>query len=205
MLVKLRARLNYANMMATIAVFLALTGSSYAALKVTGKNVRDGSLTGKDIRNESLGGSDVKNLGSSDVSDGSLHARDFKAGELPAGPQGPQGPKGADGPQGPKGADGPQGSAGVSGYERISRLGSPSDNQRAGSSAQCPPGKRLLGGGFSAFVFGSTGGGSNVPVRVLNNWPPTETIWNVFVEFDGPPPSGSHYRVEASALCAAAA
>jgi hypothetical protein len=53
-------RLSYANVMSTVAVFLALGGTSYAALKVTGKNVKDGSLTGKDIKNRSLGARDIK-------------------------------------------------------------------------------------------------------------------------------------------------
>ena len=35
-------RLTYSNVMATIAVFIALGGSSYAAVKITGKNVKDG-------------------------------------------------------------------------------------------------------------------------------------------------------------------
>jgi hypothetical protein len=53
-------RLSYANVMSTIAVFVALGGTSYAALKVTGKNVKDGSLTGKDVKNRSLGARDIK-------------------------------------------------------------------------------------------------------------------------------------------------
>jgi hypothetical protein len=61
LLSKLRTRLTYANVMATIAVLIALGGSSYAAITVTGKNVKDSSLTGKDIRNSSLTTSDVKN------------------------------------------------------------------------------------------------------------------------------------------------
>jgi hypothetical protein len=47
----MRSRLSYSNVMATIAVFIALGGSSYAAVKVTGTNVKNGSLTGKDVRN----------------------------------------------------------------------------------------------------------------------------------------------------------
>jgi hypothetical protein len=85
-LAKLRARLTYANVMATVAVFIALGGSSYAALTVTGKNVRNSSLTGKDIKNSSLTTRDVKNR--------SLLARDFKAGQLPAGPKGDKGDTG---------------------------------------------------------------------------------------------------------------
>jgi hypothetical protein len=72
--------------MATIAVFIALGGSSYAAMKLTGKDVRDGSLSGRDIANSSLTTLDVKNR--------SLLAKDFKLGQLPDGPQGVPGAKG---------------------------------------------------------------------------------------------------------------
>jgi hypothetical protein len=90
LLSKLRTRLTYANVMATIAVFVALGGSSYAALKITGRNVRDSSLTTRDVKNRSLLGVD------------------FKRGQLPAGQQGAQGPQG---PQGPQGTPGPPGAA----------------------------------------------------------------------------------------------
>lgn len=67
-------RSSYANFTATLALFVALGGSSYAALKVTGQDVRDDSLTGREVR--ALTGHDVK--------DGSLSQRDFAAEDLPA-------------------------------------------------------------------------------------------------------------------------
>jgi hypothetical protein len=99
----LRARLTYANVMATIAVFIALGGSSYAALRITGKNVpRDAltgadikDLTGRDVRNNSLTGADVRDLTSADVANGRLLAEDFAPGQLPQGRQGDPGPPGA--------------------------------------------------------------------------------------------------------------
>jgi hypothetical protein len=91
----LRTRLTYANVMATVAVFIALGGSSYAAITVTGKNVKNSSLTGKDVKNNSLTGSDVKNIKTGDVTDRSLLAKDFKGGQLPVGSQGPAGAKGS--------------------------------------------------------------------------------------------------------------
>jgi hypothetical protein len=92
----MRSRLSYANVMATIAVFIALGGTSYAAITITGKNVKNGSLTGVDIKNNSLAGADVRRetLKSDDVRNGSLLARDFKSGELPQGPKGDKGDKG---------------------------------------------------------------------------------------------------------------
>ena len=56
----LRRHLSYANVMATAAVFIALGGSSYAALKITGADVRDRSLSYRDLKKNTLGGSRVK-------------------------------------------------------------------------------------------------------------------------------------------------
>ena len=57
---RLRHHLTYANVMATVAVFIALGGSSYAALKVTGKDVKDRSLTYRDLKRNTIGGSRIK-------------------------------------------------------------------------------------------------------------------------------------------------
>jgi hypothetical protein len=89
----MRSRLSYANVMATLAMFIALGGSSYAAITITGKNVKDSSLTGRDIKNNSVRSADVAGL----------RATDFKTGQLPAGPAGPAGSAGPAGPAGLKG------------------------------------------------------------------------------------------------------
>jgi hypothetical protein len=56
----LRRRLTYANVMATVAVFIALGGSSYAAFTITGRDVENGSLTHRDLKRNTLGGSRIK-------------------------------------------------------------------------------------------------------------------------------------------------
>jgi hypothetical protein len=111
--------------MATLAVFVALGGTSYAALVVTGKNVKDSSLTGADIKNRSLTSADFK--GSIAGPDGAPGAKGdagpvgAKGETGAAGPQGEGGPRGANGsagpagPQGPAGPAGPQGPAGPAG------------------------------------------------------------------------------------------
>jgi len=58
----MRPRLSYANVLATIAVFIALGGTSYA-VTVTGDDVPNGSLTGKDIAKNSLQDADINGLG----------------------------------------------------------------------------------------------------------------------------------------------
>ena len=73
MLSKLRGQLTYSNVIASIAMFVALGGSSYAAITISGKHVKNSSLTGRDVKNNSLTGRDVKNL----------VGGDFKAGEDP--------------------------------------------------------------------------------------------------------------------------
>jgi hypothetical protein len=85
--------LSYSNVTATIALFAALGGSSYAAVSLPKNSVK-----------------------STQVKNGSLLAKDFKAGQLP---QGPQGEKGA---QGDAGAGGPAGPAGAPATKLFARV-----------------------------------------------------------------------------------
>jgi hypothetical protein len=97
--------------MATIAVFVALGGGAYAAIKLP-KN----SVGAKQIKKNAVNSAKVKNR--------SLIARDFKAGQLPAGPAGARGPEGPPGTKGDRGdpcpasdpsCRGPQGDMGAPG------------------------------------------------------------------------------------------
>jgi hypothetical protein len=53
-------RPTYASVVATLALVVALGGTSYAAVKITGKDVKNGSLSGKDVKDASLTGNDLK-------------------------------------------------------------------------------------------------------------------------------------------------
>jgi hypothetical protein len=66
-----------------VAIFVALGGTGYAAIKITGKQIKDSSLTGKDVKNRSL------------------TKKDFKGSVT--GPRGAQGAQGGTGPTGPAG------------------------------------------------------------------------------------------------------
>jgi hypothetical protein len=57
---KLRKRLTYANVMSTVAVFVALGGSSYAALHINSGDIANNSVRGVDIRNRTIRERDVK-------------------------------------------------------------------------------------------------------------------------------------------------
>jgi hypothetical protein len=57
---RIRSRLTYANVVATLCLFIVLGGSGYAAVQITGRQVKNGSLTGADIKNKSLTSKDIK-------------------------------------------------------------------------------------------------------------------------------------------------
>ncbi|MDQ3851120.1 MAG: collagen-like protein [Actinomycetota bacterium] len=90
----------YANVTATMALVVALGGTSYAAVSLP-KN----SVGSKQIRKNAVSSSKVKNR--------SLLSKDFKAGQLPRGPQGLPGQRGAPGTPGAPGAPGASGAPGT--------------------------------------------------------------------------------------------
>ena len=97
MLRRLRTTATYSNVMATVAVFIALGGVSYA--------VATGSIDTREIKNNTIRGIDVRN--------GAVQAADLAPGALP--PRGATGAAGATGPAGTNGATGATGSTGSSG------------------------------------------------------------------------------------------
>ena len=146
MLERMRAQITSAHLIALLALFVALGGTGYAAVKLP-KN--------------SVGGTQLKKnaVSSAKVKDGSLLKDDFKAGQLPAGATGPQGPKGADGKNGTNGTNGTNGADGADGeadaFARVQADGTleagsgtgsgpaqfkgldPTDIQKAGTGIYC--------------------------------------------------------------------
>jgi hypothetical protein len=79
-------RPSHSTVVAYTALFVALGGSSYAAVKVSSGQIVNNTVRGEDIRNHTIKGVDVASR--------TLHAKNFAAGELPRGPQGPVGARG---------------------------------------------------------------------------------------------------------------
>jgi hypothetical protein len=104
----IRSRLTYGNVVASLALFVALGGTGYAVTKIDA-----GSVGTKQLKKNAVISKKVKN--------GSLRKKDFKAGQLPAGAKGdtgatgPAGPKGDTGATGQPGADGAPGTPGARG------------------------------------------------------------------------------------------
>jgi hypothetical protein len=55
-----RKRLTYANVMSTLAVFIALGGSSYAAFTISGSEIKNRSIAGKKLRKNTLTGVHIR-------------------------------------------------------------------------------------------------------------------------------------------------
>jgi hypothetical protein len=93
---RFRCHVTYANVIATLALFLALGGGAYATA-----NLPKNSVGSRQLR--------ANAVNSSKVANGSLLSRDFRAGELPPGARGPQGIQGAQGDKGDAGTNGTNG------------------------------------------------------------------------------------------------
>jgi hypothetical protein len=117
----IRARITYANVTATLALFVAVGGSSYAAITITGREVRDHSLHGVDVARGSIGSSEIRDnsVRGIDIRDATITGADLaqplRKDLLSAFREGPTGPAGPVGQTGPRGETGPKGDAGVDG------------------------------------------------------------------------------------------
>jgi len=141
---KLRTRITSAHVIAMIALFVALSGSSYAAVTISASQIRNNSIpgsklkansvpasklrnasiTGAKLKNNSVGraklrtdaltGSGGGNIDTGNSSTGSTGARG------PQGPSGSRGLTGAPGAKGDPGSDGANGASGVSQFTPVS-------------------------------------------------------------------------------------
>jgi hypothetical protein len=61
MLAKLRDRLTYANVVATLALFLALGGVSYGAISIRSRSIVNNTVRTQDLRNNDIRSRDIRN------------------------------------------------------------------------------------------------------------------------------------------------
>ena len=85
LLARLLQHLTYANVVATIALFLALgTSGAYAVNEWTGKNIKNGTITSVDVKNGTISAADVKNgtLSGADIKDGTIAGEEMAPGAV---------------------------------------------------------------------------------------------------------------------------
>ncbi len=148
---KLRARISSAHIIAMIALFVALSGSSYAAVttikasqirnnSIPGSKLKAGSIPATKLRNNSITGLKLKNnsVGRADLRTDALNPvagggnlinpnsttddESSSSSNGARGPQGPAGPRGLTGSQGAKGDTGATGSNGAQGAAGVSQF-----------------------------------------------------------------------------------
>jgi hypothetical protein len=156
-------RLSPALVISLIALFVALGGTGYAALKLP-KN----SVGTKQLKNNAVTSAKVKN--------GSLTPSDFKAGQIPAGPQGPQGLQGVQGVPGPVNVTFVQ--------------GDPVTVSAAGGQdfvhADCPSGTVPSGGGVSNDGGPDVAVNGSFPVSAPSTNPAQPNAWGAWVNNNDP-------------------
>jgi hypothetical protein len=183
-----------AMVVACASLVIALGGVSYAAGVLPNNSVGAAQLqkkavTGAKLRNGAVTGAKVR--------DRSLMAADFKAGQLPAGPQGP---KGDTGPKGDPGIQGPKGEKGDAGATNVTKRSATGPSVGLGlfstAVASCQAGETLVGGGAAYVDAGQFS--SNPTLTWSGPAQNSESSWRVSYRNDDVPTM----RAISYALCA---
>lgn len=135
---------------ALLALFVALGGSSYAAITLSTNSVKSKHIAKGAVKRSEIA---KRAVNSAKVADFSLLAQDFKSGQLPTGPQGPQGQQGQQGLKGDKGDTGEPGSAAA--YAEVSSSGAVSDAKNISSANITHPATGVYCIGGLAFEIGN--------------------------------------------------
>jgi hypothetical protein len=144
---RITRRLGYSNVIASLALFVALGGASYAAVALPANSVGT-----KQLKKSAVNAAKLKRnaVSSAKVKDGSLQRGDFANGALVQGPQGIQGPKGDKGDPGAPGSQGPKGDKGDPGATNV-RVVTVQTSLAPGETdfpnAECASGEKATGGG----------------------------------------------------------
>jgi hypothetical protein len=142
---------------ALVALFVSLGGSSYAAVRIGSTQIADNSIRSRDVHDNDLRSVDVK--------DHSLLAKDFAPGQLPSGGRGPAGPAG------PRGEKGEQGSPGVLKVYRVTMPIALPANDSVRVLPYCDQGDVATGGGYFLNTANKTD--AQLDVEVFSNGPNT--------------------------------
>jgi hypothetical protein len=157
---RLIRRPSAAMVVACIALLVTLGGTSYAtALNVPRNSVGTLELQRNAVKAAKIAPNAVR---TSHVLDGSLLVADFKAGQIPQGPKGEKGDKGD------------KGSTGLSGVEIVQVAGPAQSVIFTVVSAECPAGKRIIGGGAHTFPLGDA---YYDDIAIVSSYPTTPTRW----------------------------
>ena len=98
---KIRERLTYSNVLATLALFLAIGGGSFAFAALKKNSVKSKQIAAGAVKEPEIASGAVS---TDKLANGAVTAAKLAPGTATQGPQGAQGPQGPEGPQGLSGA-----------------------------------------------------------------------------------------------------
>jgi hypothetical protein len=201
---------------ASVAVFAALSGTATAAKLITGKDIARSTITGKHVKNGSLTPADFN--GPMIGPQGPEGPRGMTGPRGPVGaagddgPKGDQGPKGDKGDKGEQGERGPQGSPGKDGLNGkdgangsngfatvrfVSKLVDINPGQVGAATVACPPeAPRVISGGLNA-MQPDDGWAHWHSTRVVLSYPENPGAWTAY----GQNTSSKPLRTEVIAVC----
>ena len=175
-----------AMVVALIALFVALSGSAYAAKKIGAKQIRTGAVGSRAVKNHSLAGTDIRNnsVGPAVVAEQALDTSKFNVAKLKTVP------RAGFANRVPKNAIGASELGAVT--RRFSAVKSVANGTATSVGVSCAKGEIVLGGGgrWSDDVPG---------VAVSSSYAKTDGSWTV----GGGNSSGAARRLQAFAVCLA--
>lgn len=150
MIVRARRLLTFSNVIACVALFVALGGSVYAAGKISGKQIKRSSLPGNRIKPKTIAPNRIKPK--------SLTGRQVKADSL-TGAQINE-----------KSLAGVSAAALASVQYQATTVALPGEGRLARATANCPPDSYVLGGGATLSNDNQASVNSNGPSQLLTGW-----------------------------------
>ncbi len=176
MLGRFLSHLSYANVVSTICLVVVLSGTAYAATILPTNSVGSAQLKANAVTSDK-------------VRDGALLRKDFKAGQLLAGPRGSVGAPGAQGPAGPPGPKGDTGTPDTSNfYDKTA-----SDSRFLGLHATADDSTKLGGIPAASYVSSEHGGTIFQDVRTITPTTvelvplPGHPLWALHLVCSAPP------------------
>lgn len=177
MIVRIRRLLSFSNVIACLALFVALGGSVYAAGKISGKQIKRSSLPGNRIKPKTIQPNRIKpkSLTGRQIKADSLTGRQIKAGSLTGRQIKVDSLTGAQIDE--KSLTGITAGA-LAGVEyQATSVTLPGNGSLGRATANCPPGTYVVGGGATLSNDNGASVNSSGPSPLYTGWRATAYSW----------------------------
>lgn len=167
MIVRIRRLLSFSNVIACLALFVALGGSVYAAGKISGKQIKRSSLPGNRIKPKTIQPNRIKpkSLTGRQIKAGSLTGRQIKVDSLTGAQINEKSLTGVT-------------AGALAGVEyQATSVTLPGNGSLGRATANCPPGTYVVGGGATLSNDNGASVNSSGPSPLYTGWTATAHSW----------------------------